>query len=146
MSEQETPQTPVAPETAPVRPPRRGPNWGLIVVLFGVSLAFFAIGIANASAPLFGSTQLRWQTTNAISTVKEWDTVPGTRLYGEPELVELEDGTLQIVATFGGEEQIQQADLTFTCSNLPIPRNWTQINCAIDPTNSKAYFVVLQRE
>jgi hypothetical protein len=144
MSEQESPQMPTTP--APT-PPRRaaGPNWSLIMVLFGVAAALFVIGITQASVPLFGGARLRWQTANAVAAAKAWDTIPGTRLYGEPEIVEREDGSIQIVATFAGEERIEQEELTFTCNNLRIPVNWTMVSCAISPTNSKVYTVTIQR-
>ncbi|MBN1450248.1 MAG: hypothetical protein JW963_04460 [Anaerolineales bacterium] len=144
MSEQVPPQTPDTP--APPRPRRAGPNWSLIMVLFGVAAALFVIGIKQSAEPLFGGARLRWRTANAVAAIKEWETIPGTRLYGEPEITELEGGSLQIVATFAGEDRIEEAELTFTCGNLPIPVHWTMESCAISPTNSRAYSVTLRRD
>ncbi len=115
------------------------------MVLFGVAAALFAIGIRQNTEPLFGGARLRWKTADAIARIKEWDRIPGTRLYGEPELTEHEDGSLEIVATFGGEDRIEEEELTFTCGNLKIPTNWTMESCAIDPDNSRVYTVVLRR-
>lgn len=116
------------------------------MVLFGVAAALFVIGIKQSTQPLFGGARLRWKTSNAIATVKEWETVPGTRLYGEPEITALEDGSLQIVATFTGENRIGQEDLTFTCGSLRIPVHWTMVSCELSPTSSRAYIVTLQRD
>jgi hypothetical protein len=116
------------------------------MVLFGVAAALFVIGIKQSTQPLFGGARLRWQTTNAVATVKEWDTVPGTRLYGEPEITQFEDGSLQIVATFAGEDRIEDEEMTFTCGNLRAPVHWTMESCAISPDNPRVYTVILRRD
>ncbi len=139
-------------QQAPPRRRRRGPNWGLIVVILGVSIGLLILGALRLAGPTVKSTvhetQVETLASDGIDAMKEWSTYLGTEIKGEPTLTELEDGTIRLTAVYSGPVEIVSEDLAIHCQllveSVPIP--WEMTDCRQVPGRSNAYTVTIERK
>ena len=120
---------------------RRGPNWTVVVIFLGVGLGAIILGIYQLTRPTIVETQAQ----DGIVAIRNWNPPPGTELEGDPEFTELDDGTVQLTATYVGQGPIDPAEAEFFCQTLSMPPTWSLVGCEIPPDRPNALAVTIQR-
>jgi hypothetical protein len=124
-----------------VQPRRRKPRWGLVAVFLGIALAAFLFGVYQFLQPDI----VRTTHSDGIVAFDDWQFPFGVELEGEPQLTELDDGSVQVAGVFSGSQPIDPVDLQLICETLDPPPTWTLAECAILPDRSNAFSIVIQR-
>jgi hypothetical protein len=124
-----------------VQPRRRKPRWGVIAIFLGVALAAFLFGIIQFLQPEI----MRTRYADGIVAFDEWRFPLDIELEGEPQLTELDDGSVQVSGVFSGSRPIDPIDLELTCETLDTPPTWNLAECAVLPDRPNAFSIVIQR-
>jgi hypothetical protein len=124
-----------------IQPGRRKPRWGMIAIFLGIALAAFLFGLYQILRPSI----VRTTHSDGIAAFDEWQFPFETTLEGEPQLTELDDGSVQLTGVYVSTQPIDPLDLEITCQTLNPPPTWSLTDCSILPDRSSAFRITIQR-
>ena len=124
-----------------VQPRKKGPRWGTVAIFLGIALAAFLFGIFQFLRPSI----LRTTHSDGIVAFDEWQTTFGAELEGEPQLTELDDGTVQLTGVYIEPQAVDPVDLQLSCELLNTPPTWSLTDCSILPDRPKAFTITIER-
>jgi hypothetical protein len=124
-----------------IQPSRRKPRWGVIAIFLGIALAAFLFGLYQIMRPSI----VRTTHSDGIVAFDEWQFPFETTLEGEPQLTELDDGSVQVTGVFASPQPIDPIALEISCQTLNPPPTWDLVDCSILPDRSNAFRITIQR-
>jgi hypothetical protein len=124
-----------------IQPGRRKPRWGVIAIFLGMALAAFLFGAYQMLRPSI----VRTTHSDGIAAFDEWQFPFETTLEGEPQLTELDDGSVQVTGVYASTHAINPLDLEISCQTLNPPPTWSLVDCSILPDRSNAFRITIQR-
>jgi hypothetical protein len=123
------------------QPRRKKPRWGVIAIFLGIALAAFLFGAYQMLRPSI----MRTTHSDGIAAFDEWQFPFETTLNGEPQLTELDDGSVQLTGVYTSTGAIDPLTLEISCQTLDPPPTWNLVDCSILPDQPNAFRITIQR-
>lgn len=128
-------------------PRQRGPNWTSIAVLVGVGIGLIIVGLLPpVRAALSPSIEGRLDDSlsrEAVDAMRGWRFMPGVEMEGEPELVRVDENTLELTAIYVAPGYVDKSELEPFCDLIDPPGEWQVAYCGKDAGRSNVYRIRL---